>query len=41
VLTVVATGKTIAEARKKVYANITRISFEGAHYRKDIALVRK
>ena len=41
VLTVVATGKTVAEARKKVYANITRISFEGAHYRKDIALVRK
>jgi len=37
VLTVVATGKTIAEAREKVYANIPRIHFEGCHYRKDIA----
>jgi len=41
VLTVAATGKTIAEARKKVYANISRIRFEGAHYRRDIALIRK
>ncbi|MBI4180581.1 MAG: phosphoribosylamine--glycine ligase [Chloroflexi bacterium] len=39
VLTVVAMGKTIAEAREKVYANISRIKFEGCHYRKDIALV--
>jgi phosphoribosylamine--glycine ligase len=37
VLTVVATGSTIAEAREKVYANITRIHFEGCHYRTDIA----
>ena len=37
VLTVVALGKTIAEAREKVYANILRIHFEGCHYRKDIA----
>ena len=37
VLTVVATGKTIAEAREKVYNNITGIYFEGCHYRKDIA----
>lgn len=37
VLTVVATGKTLAAARKKVYANISRIHFEGCHYRKDIA----
>ncbi len=41
VLTVVATGKTIAEARKKVYANISRIHFEGCHYRKDIALIKE
>ena len=41
VLTVVAMGKTIAEAREKVYANITRISFEGCHYRKDIALIKE
>ena len=39
VLTVVAMGKTVAEARAKVYANIPRIHFEGRHYRKDIALV--
>ncbi|MCL0057837.1 phosphoribosylamine--glycine ligase, partial [Dehalococcoidales bacterium] len=37
VLTIVAMGKTIAEAREKVYANIPRIHFEGCHYRKDIA----
>ena len=39
-LTVVAKGKTLAEARQKVYANISRIKFEGAHYRKDIALIK-
>jgi phosphoribosylamine--glycine ligase len=37
VLTVTATGKTIAEAREKVYNNIPRIHFDGCHYRKDIA----
>jgi len=41
VLTVVATGKSIAEAREKVYTNIPRIHFEGCHYRKDIALIRE
>ena len=41
VLTVVARGKTLAEAREKVYANIPRIHFEGRHYRKDIALIRE
>ena len=41
VLTVVATGKTIAEAREKVYANIPRIHFEGCHYRKDIAEMKR
>jgi phosphoribosylamine--glycine ligase len=40
VLTVVATGKNLAEARKKVYANIPKIHFEGCHYRKDIALIK-
>lgn len=40
VLTVVAMGKTLAQAREKVYANISRISFEGAQYRKDIALFK-
>jgi phosphoribosylamine--glycine ligase len=37
VLTVVATGKTISEARQKVYNNIPQIHFEGCHYRNDIA----
>jgi len=36
-LTVVATGKTIAVAREKVYLNLPRIHFEGCHYRRDIA----
>ena len=37
VLTVVGMGKTIAEARAKVYRNIPRIQFDGCHYRRDIA----
>jgi phosphoribosylamine--glycine ligase len=37
VLTVAAKGKDLAEARKKVYENISRIKFEGCYYRKDIA----
>ncbi|MFC2034485.1 phosphoribosylamine--glycine ligase, partial [Chloroflexota bacterium] len=41
VLTVVARGKTIAEAREKVYNNIPRIHFEGCYYRKDIAQVKE
>ncbi|MFC1954880.1 phosphoribosylglycinamide synthetase C domain-containing protein, partial [Chloroflexota bacterium] len=41
VLTVTAMGKTLAEAREKVYANISRIYFEGCHYRKDIALIEE
>ena len=40
VLTVVAMGKTVAQAREKVYDNISRITFEGCHYRKDIALFK-
>ena len=40
VLTVVATSKTIAEARQKVYANMPRIHFEGCHYRQDIAEIK-
>ncbi len=39
VLTVVSTGKTTAEARENVYANIPRIHFEGCHYRQDIARI--
>jgi phosphoribosylamine--glycine ligase len=37
VLTVTASGKTMAEARAKVYQNLPRIHFDGCHYRKDIA----
>jgi len=40
VLTVVAMGKTTAEARQKVYLNLPRIQFEGCHYRKDIADIK-
>lgn len=38
VLTVAGKGKTMAEAREKVYRNIANIYFEGCYYRKDIAL---
>jgi phosphoribosylamine--glycine ligase len=36
VLTVTALGRNIAEAREKVYRNISRITFNGCHYRGDI-----
>lgn len=38
VCTVVATGKTMVEAREKAYDNACRISFENSYYRNDIAL---
>jgi phosphoribosylamine---glycine ligase len=37
VLTVVALGKNVQEAREKIYSNIPKIHFEGCQYRKDIA----
>ncbi len=37
VLTVVASGGTLREARDRVYANIPRIHFQGCQYRRDIA----
>ena len=37
VLNVVGVAKNIPEAVKKAYAGIEKISFDGAHYRKDIA----
>jgi len=37
VLGVTGTGKTLAAAREAAYAAVSSISFEGAHYRKDIA----
>jgi len=41
VLTVVARGKTLEEARAKVYANLPRLHFEGCHYRRDIAATER
>mgnify|MGYP000863909006 CR=1 FL=1 len=41
VLGVTALGDTHEEAREKAYRNVTRISFEGAHYRKDIGLLNR
>lgn len=38
VLAVAALGDSVASARQKVYNNISRISFEGMYFRKDIAL---
>jgi phosphoribosylamine---glycine ligase len=38
VLTVAARGRTLAEARERVYANVERLYFPGIHYRRDIAL---
>ena len=39
VLTVVADGKNLEEARKRVYDNIERIKFKGSFFRKDIAVM--
>jgi len=38
VLGVTATGPTLEAARLRAYANVERIHFEGAHYRRDIGL---
>ncbi len=38
ILTVVARGPTIAEARRRAYRNVGRIRFAGMHFRRDIAL---
>ena len=37
VLTVTATGRSMKEAREKVYRNMPYINFEGCHFRRDIA----
>jgi phosphoribosylamine--glycine ligase len=41
VLAVAATADNLAAARRQVYANLPRISFEGCHYRKDIAQIKE
>ena len=38
VLTVVAMGDTMQEARDRAYDNARRVTFENAYYRTDIAL---
>ncbi len=38
VMSIVATGSTMAEARERVYTNVTRVSFDKMMYRTDIAL---
>ncbi len=40
VLTVVAMGATLADAREKAYRNVERIRFQGVHYRRDIGISR-
>ena len=37
VLAVTGTGTTLAQARERAYAGVDRISFEGMHFRTDIA----
>ncbi|HZK62064.1 MAG TPA: phosphoribosylglycinamide synthetase C domain-containing protein, partial [Anaerovoracaceae bacterium] len=39
VLGITALGETHEEARIKTYANVKRITFKGAQYRKDIGLI--
>ena len=41
VLTIVGRGTSLTHAREKAYDNISRIHFQDACYRKDIALLRK
>ena len=41
VLCVTATGATHDEARARAFANVERIHFDGAQYRRDIGLIRK
>ena len=41
VLGVTATGATNDEARAKAFANVERITFEGAQYRRDIGKINR
>jgi phosphoribosylamine--glycine ligase len=38
VLSVVALGEDLAQARERVYAAVARVSLAGSHHRGDIAL---
>ena len=39
VLSVVAQGPSLAEAKSRAYQNVSRIQFQGCHYRTDIAAI--
>ena len=39
VLSVVATGESLAQARERVYAAVGAIGLDGSHHRTDIALL--
>ncbi len=39
VVTVAALGESLEAARARAYTNVERVGFEGAHYRRDIALL--
>ncbi len=40
VLTIVAAGPTLAQAREKAYRNVERVRFQGMHYRRDIGVTQ-
>ncbi len=40
VITIVAAGPTLAQAREKAYRNVERVRFEGMHYRRDIGVTQ-
>ena len=39
VLTIMASGESIENAREKAYLGVNKVTFSGAHYRTDIALL--
>ena len=41
VLTIVGFGSSVSEARTHAYENVSRVDFQGCHYRKDIGLVQR
>ena len=41
VLAVTAVGDSVEAARERAYAGVARVSFDGAHYRGDIADLRR
>ncbi len=41
VVTIVAKGATLEDARAKAYRNVDRVRFEGMHYRRDIGAMTR